>query len=572
VNDIVTSVPPRPAVGRADFTRWLVPASYGLLTIVFWGTYVFSRGLHADTVYIELSQTRSWSQGFIYPFDSTRMFMSVPFHLGYLISNGGAYLGAHLVFGALVWLTGLLTYLLVRSFLPQAVLFSFAAGAIALVHGADDFANLLSINMVRQSVVCVLLAVVLLRVSWQKRMPLLFVPIACAQALSLWSYEAGLAVLLCAPLLVVSRGMSVRRFAAWTLAWSIVPLFSVTSILYRYAFLGQVSYQSQELASSVSVRETAARLWALSSQGVAFWAWPARWLPMQIGCADLNLRRFAFPMTIGALAFVACAAVIGRSEWKGWRRMPWALVFLASGAFLALSYGPYLVLHADRYAPTWRTQFFAAAPAAILIAAFAFGLDALLRARSVIAVAVSAAAVTAGLYAGLASQLEQTRRWQPYRSVMAAIVNAAPRIKDDTFIAVVGTPPAFFHTLCENSAVPNPPFEDEIWFDSGLHVLYPDTRVVGMFWRDDLLAPGSMQFTFDEKGARLLKTSMAVKGTSFGYDQMIAFAYDQTKGAVLLPTFPSMRIPGAAQTAAYDPAARILPGPPPTSTVRKLER
>ena len=92
---------------------WIAAAVYAALAFVFWGRFVLERGLHAETVWIELSQARPGWAGFLYPYDASRRFMSLPFHAAYLMSDG-SYLTMHLLYGAFVFLTGWLTWLLVN--------------------------------------------------------------------------------------------------------------------------------------------------------------------------------------------------------------------------------------------------------------------------------------------------------------------------------------------------------------------------------------------------------------------------------------------------------------------------
>lgn len=558
-----------PAFARR--TSWLVAAAYAVVAAAFWGWFVMDRGLHGDTIYVELSQTRGWLEGFLYPYDRTRQGISFAFHLAYLLSDG-SYLSLHLLFGLFVWLTGFLTYKLVLALAPEAKLLAFCAGALALASGADDFGNLVSVIMVRQAVVGVILAVLLLRIGYTRRRPWLIVPIVLAQVSALWTYEAGLVMLLAAPILLISRDMSWPRFIGWSAAWSAAPLYNIGTMVYRYAVLKEVSYQSSQIAPELNISYTAQRLWDFSIHGVAFWRWVKRWMGPQADCVAQNLDTFMLPIAVGTAGFLAGAVLVSRTETRR-PAIPTLRFLLLSLLFMACAYAPYMALKPDNANPFWRTQFFAAPAAGIFIAAFFVGLDRLLRARTVVATLGCAAAIGCGIYAGLSGQLEQTRRWEPYRDVMAGIVEAAPRIKDDTLVTLVGTPPAYFHTLCPNPPVPNPPFEDQMWFNSALQVMYPDTKLVGLFWWDDGTSPGtSIKFDFGPDGAKLNRNTIGVDGTAFGYDQMLAFKWDRERGAILMPEFPSAGIPGSVPAPSYDAASRILPGPAPVETLRKLAR
>lgn len=557
-------VSPGPAV---RVSPWLVAGCYLLLTWVFWGTFVLDRGLHAETIWIELSQARHGWAGFFYPYDPSRPFMSLPFHLAYLLSDG-SYLSLHMLFGVFVWLTGFLTYLLVKNFLPAAEFLSFVAGAIALTHGGDGSINLLPMIVVRQAVVGILIAILLFRIAWQTSRPALLIPAAIAQGVSLWTYEPGLLSLLFAPLLIYQKGVPLRRFLLWGAAWSAVPMLNVASLFIRYVLLGRVSYQSKQLASHWSLSDLTTTVSGLVVHGLAFWKWPGEWSHLMQDCSSAIQKQMTAPLVIGVLGFVACALLLRRSPQGRDPAVHWVPTFPIALAYLVLAYLPFLALG---NVGAWRTQFYAAIPAAIVLAWAAVSIDQWLHGRSLLAVVLCTAVVGAGLWCGLMSQLEQSRRWAPYRKVMLGILGTAPRIRDDTFVALVGTPGTYFGTLCEDGP-PNPPFEDTMWFNSALQVFYPNTRLVGMFWREDGVSPGSIQYKFDSTGTRLDRATVRVSGTAFGYDQVIAFAYDAEKGAVLIPSFPWTRIPGSVPSDTYDPMKRILPGPPPKETLRKLAR
>lgn len=559
---------------RVTSSPWLVAGCYLLLTWVFWGRFVLDRGLHGETIWIELSQTRPWWQGFFYPYDASRRFMSLPFHLAYLLSDG-SYLSLHVLFGVFVWLTGFLTYLLVKNFLPEAEFLSFAAGAIALTHGGDGSINAVSMIVVRQAVVCILIAVLVFRMAWRTRRPALLILVALAQGVSLWTYEPGLLPLLFGPVLIYQKRGSLRRFAFWSAAWSIVPMLTVASLLYRYLFAGQVSYQSAKLASHWSFAGAMMRLWGMVVNGLAFWRWPGEWSRLMQGCASIIQQQITVPLVFGVMGFVACALFIGRRNTALRGEVSSRPVLMVVSVYLLLSYLPFLLLaesalQGKHVVSFYRAQFYAAVPAAVLLAVAACSIDRRLHGRSLVAVALCTIVVASGLWSGLVSQLEMSRKWALYRKVMLAIVDAAPRIRDDSFVALVNVPTTRFYSICEG-ARPSDPFSgDTMWFNSALQVFYPNTRLVGIYWRGDGVSPGSIQFTFDSQGTRLERTNVTVKGEVFGYDQMIAFEYDSRKGAVLLRSLPWARIPGSVNSHTYDPMKRILPGPAPKETLRRL--
>src|SRR5262249_28085466 len=157
---------------------------------------------------------------------------------------------------------------------------------------------------------------------------------------------------------------------------------------YRYRIAGEVSYQSAELADRIDPTLTLTRWRDFMAQGAAFWRWPSRWLPIQSGCAGVNFQRFVVPLTLATLCVAAVCVWVARSEWSRRREIPWSAVALPV-LFLTLAYAPYLALAADKANPFWRTQIFAAAPAASLLAVLGAAADRALHTRGIMLAAVA---------------------------------------------------------------------------------------------------------------------------------------------------------------------------------------
>jgi hypothetical protein len=550
----------------------MVAAAYAALAFVFWGRFVLERGLHAETVWIELSQARPGWAGFLYPYDANRRFMSLPFHAAYLLSDG-SYLTLHLLYGAFVFLTGWLTWLLVKRLLPQAPLVAFLAGAIALVHGADQSTLTTPMIVVRQAVVAMVAALLLLRIGWDRRWRWLLLPIGVLQAISLWTYEPGLLMLGFGPVLIWQGSRAWRPWIAWTAAWLVVPAYMIYALVDRYLIQGQTSYQSRQIEQAIDVGKAVTGLARLVYDGVVFWKWPTFWQQTQMnGCETEIMTRITPALAAGVTLFIvsglACIALWRRAAAGISENVPWIRALAIATAFLAFAYLPFLALGE---VGGWRTQFYAAPPAAVLMALVLVGVDRIVRARGFFGVSVAAAVVCAGLFVGLVAQLEMGYRWRIHRHVMKGIVDAAPRLKDDTFVALTNLPTKWPYAICD-AAPPVDPFLDTMWFNSALQVLYPNTRLVGIYWREDRTSPGAIQYRFSDAGVSLVKTSIEVEGKAFGYDQVVVFRYEPATGTRMLETVPVNEIPDAVASPAYVPSARVLPGSAPVETMRKLAR
>jgi hypothetical protein len=564
-----------PPVAPSGRVTAIVALAYVVLAWAFWGSFVLGRGLHAETGMIELSQERPVLDGFLYPADVDRVFMSLPFHLAYILSNG-SYLSLHLLYGASIWLTGFLTFVLFRWVLPGRELLAFAIGAVALTHGADMSLMGVYMIMVREAALLVLVAILVFLIAWRRGRPGLMIAVAAAQTISLWTYEPGLPILLFAPFLIALDDAPVGRKLRWAVAFWAVPALKGVLLAVRYLVIGDVSYQSTRLQSGFSIWHAPLVLGRLAYDGLAFWSWPSDWLgPYSVGCTSDFLARAAGPVAIGVVGFLLAAFVITRIAPASSRDdVPVARLLLVVGIFLALAYVAFLPLSAARGwaipgKMNWRTQFYAAVPSAALLVTALYVVGAKLRMRWA-AIGVCGLIVGAGILAGIGGQLVENHRWAISRHVTAAIVRQAPRIKNDTFVILTNVPSRFSYSLCDDDP-PSDPFGSPMWFNSNLQVLYPRTRLVGLYLRDDGRGRDrDFAFRFDAAGAQLIKSAIGLEGERFGYDQMVVFRFDRDRGAVLAREFPWRDIPGSVHTAAYRPSDRIDRHAAPVETLRKL--
>lgn len=561
-----------PATTSCIAENVIVTGAYAVLTAVFLGVFVIPHGLSGETIWVELSVARPGWEGFFYPYDSSRRLMSAPFHLAYLISHQ-SYLPLHWINGIYLWLTGVLTWRLVRRLLPEAPTLAAWAGALALTHGADRLIGFMPILQVRQSVVATLLAILLLLRGWQTGRVTLLLAAMGAQAVALWTYEPAIPMLFVAPVFLLRRHMTPRRTALWAAGWWAVPSLYVSLVLYRLMVAGEQSYQATRLVRR-SVPEMIVTLGSFVADGLMFWRWPSRWwdtvatlchadvvavtwIPLAVGlvtaaAAGAYLRRFHAP--------AAPEAFTRRLVDAGWRM---ALLLLAA-------YLPFLLV-GNISAPTpppgpWRVHFFAAPALGFFLAAAGFLLyDTRHAARQLAGGALVTLVLACGLSAALMADLQAGRTWTEYRRTLVAIRDAAPRLRDDTFVALFGMPSAPESSVCPDAPAGDP-FLDTMWFNSGLQLLYPNTQLAGSYWRTDGSMSGAVRYRFDADAVRLDRTAVTVEGERFDYSHVVAFRFDAVQGAQLLDHLPTDVVPSPA-AAAYAPRQRILPGPPADDSV-----
>jgi hypothetical protein len=290
------------------------------------------------------------------------------------------------------------------------------------------------------------------------------------------------------------------------------------------------------------------------THGFAFWNWLDYPYSATAGCEPDALRTIAIPLAAGVSVFLASVLLVRR--FGNQAPVPTNATFLrwtVTGlVFAALAYTPFALLEGNSLL---RTQLISAMPASFVIAAVLMWLDSLARARGWLLMGLSTLVVGCGLCSGLLQQLGLNHDWAGYRQVMRAILEAYPCVKDDTMIVVVRMPARISYSACADDA-PFDPFRDVMWFNSGLQVMYPGRKVVGIYYRNDGSGSDSIRFKFTPDGAALDHAGIGLAGDHFDYGHIVAFRFDEKQGAVLLDAFPEDAVVGSVASEAYRPRER----------------
>ena len=541
---------------KPSLVRIFPPLVIALFAFIQVGWFMDSRGNPNETIFIELSQQRPGLLGFIYPFDMSRVLLSLSYHLAFLISDGG-YISLHIVNTTLLWLTGLLVFLVVQSLPGFSPRVAIIASIFVVVHGADRAIAFMPLLQVRQGIVGALLAVysyIRLCETGQKRWAVLLV---VGQALALWTYEALL------PIILVSGYVIVKwKRGSWhkIIIWYLVPGLNILHLVFRYAVETQPSYQLSRVVMP-DISEIATRLVLVVYESVNFFSWPAVWLENRVaGCFWEIMHLIAMPLLWSLAAAVVLAVysfkgeVVGRSSCRPGLAL--ALVLL-----LIVTYAPFLFVNNlfngnnNNYSiGTWRAHFFGAIPSSIILSGFVRFLY--LRFGRVIAASLTVLVILAGSFCGLVSQLEGQAIWGQSKMILRAIIDQAPHLKDDSFVALLDVPSGRLRSICHDGGSFDP-YIDTMWFNSALKVLYPGARLVGLYWTQDYQVQSSIQFLAVGDHLSLTHSPVSVDATYFSIDKVVAFRFDSKKGAVLLPVLSPNEIPGLTETAQYFPASRI---------------
>ena len=590
-------------LGQAAVCRELtVTISYAIITFLFWGAFVKDRGLHAETGMIVLSDQHPGIDGFVYPYDASRKYMSASFHLAYLFSNG-SYLSLHIVMGIWVFLSGYLGYRILQFLLPGQWIWAYLAGALTITFGADGGLIWPGYMVQRQTVGLAMLAALFLLMAWTsasrlpkkvfettKKVPgppkkgssrtknpelavakrpkmfflhsarpwILLAAVPVCQYFSLWTYEACLPMLLVFPLLLLRRGLNKRRFAAYTLVWSLVPVAKLATLVWANLIRHQQSYEANVLAKSSSLSTILSKFWFFLSNGLAFWHWPSLPFNEAAGCLREAASKVFPPTILAVMILLFGLLIVGRIQGGVSFKIPALRVAGIALVFLLLSYVPFVMLEVPSLL---RTELIAGLPGAVLLLALASLVIGRTPKPAAALAAFAAIVLGYGVISGDLQQLGLAHDWAGYRNVVKPILEAAPCVKDDTMFVLVDVPTRWSSSVCARDAAADP-FRDVLWFNVGLQVLYPKTRLVGIYYRTDGSGSDSIRFKFGPQGAVLDHAGVGVADDRFDYAHMIAFRFLNDGSAALLDRFPEAAVPGATNTDAYRPRDLVTCGLP----------
>jgi hypothetical protein len=543
-------------------------AAYSLLTAVFTLAFVFERGAFAETGWFVNAQSPTMAALF-WP-DPSRPFMQPPITISYWLT-GGSYLGVFVLYALSILFTGVLTERILLTVAPQQPALAFLAGAFAIVHGGDQSTNLFSMVVLRQGIVGILLAALMAQRYLEHGRTRSLIWVVVGQAVALWSYDAALGLVLGLFLLfLLFPRPSDRRWRIAIACWVLAPGVYFVQLAYRYLLNSERSYQSAKviMPSSATVVE---RLKAYADGGLVFWHWPEHWLAIARNCVD-SMHAILTPWLVaGVIGFAIALGIALRRPATGPRRASiWSLLMGAVVVLLA-SYSPYLFVSDG--GGNWRTQFYAAPASATVLAIVIAGIGAVRIARVpigwIVAAPVAITIVGYGLYAGLASQLEQSYRWHLYRTVVNGIVESAPQLRQHSLVVLKGIPDIYPATICSADPFPDP-FLDNWWFEAGLRVLYPRTDLSTYYYLgEDKRSNSTTWLDWTPARVRLMTRDTSVD--TFRYDEVVVFNFDPRTGSQLLTEVPAALLKGVVpEGAGYQPTTAIASTEMPAETARKL--
>jgi len=524
---------------------------YALLVAVLWLPFGSKSGMGYETTLVYLSESRSFVDGFFYDWDPLRHYMQLFYQVGYQLSNvmgiDGSFLGNQLVYAALWWGRGFLTFLIIRRLFPSAPLLAYATGALVVVHASDHALNwvgqLNQFGVMFWMLLAVYLLVVALQQTTSGKTIVFTAAAAGATYLCLWSYESPLFILVLAPALLVPLVGLTRRTAAVCVAFYLIPLVFVLENLSRYVGNDAATYQESVLRDDFAPTRLMGDLVYNVRASIRFDKWGD--LVPQVASSHRAMLAGLVAASVFSLGALLVSRIARRQEEQVARR-ELALLLSAGMMLLVASFPAYLALEGPR--SLWRTQFlsgigFGIAAAALLVLVASPLSDR--RVRVLLVVVGGAVIAYAGGSTAYRTAAYHFSVWERHREAMAQVLQIAPRVRPETVIVLTNVPRGA------------DPFGHNMWFDVALRLAYPHTAVAGLYYyRGGKPAPGANLVVHDGMW-KPTETGFPTLLSGAPFSNTLIIRYSESGRPVLVKDVPSLLHAGNRAAASYDPDAAI---------------
>jgi hypothetical protein len=549
---------------RAGRLLSIAALTYLALVLIMWLPFNPCGGMPYESHFLFNSEVWPFT-GFLFPSDPMRPHTSTFYHLSFVLGEalriGGSFVPFQIVYAALWWARGLLVFLILRRLFPAESVFAFCCGALTIVHASDH--ALLWVGQLNQfgfifwMLLAFYLFVLAIQSGSESQTRWYMAGAAAAQHMSLWSYESQLLLILFAPLALLYAGreqlIAKPRIAA---AWYVLPAAYIFLSAYGYFGNAAGGYQAGVLRTNWSLVSMASDLWFNINSSLSFWRWAENmpWTlapewPTRFGLLAATVYLGGWAGTV-ALRRPSHESALGTKAWLG--------MLLAGVAALLMSFPAYLLLGSA--ADLWRTQFLSGIGAALVWASLA-GLAASLLPRrwprAWVFLALGALVTNSGVAGALRYGQFHDQMWSRHRQAFEALLTVAPRLPERTVVVAVNVPKA------------RDPFGHNMWFNFGLKLAYPGSRVSGIYFFDDGTAA---------EGNHLhLESAEWVWDQSFespGYERRevshtVVVEYDAVQNARIVDHLPALLSPREQAQSRYEPLAVVGPGPASPRAVRR---
>lgn len=493
-----------------------------------WLNYV---GIGAEQYWIIQNLHKSFFGGFLYS-DQSRPFLSLIFHLIFLFF-GTSYQAVLYVNILLTVVIALQVYYVLKKMIFNDF-YSLLAALLVVLSAGDTSTQLFSMLVVKQIVICSL-GLVLVFLSVKKNSTISFfhkIQIVLYSLIGSYTYEVFIALVLVLVFYIIlfENFKATKVYIGYVSGPVVIAIFQIVS---RYFFEDSQSYQSQKFIIPDSnriiqstgtyiqgslvpwtwvnggFRQVFAECQSLIDSTIGIWPWL---LSLSLTLASVILYIFKFQKSNKT------------SQIKEESRNIILFVFLLFG-----SYVPYFFVSDGN--SNWRTQLLGQ-PFVIILLIFLLKIALNgFRALKYIAIPFFTLYLFSWSFFGVTSlqtdNLYFAKYWADHSIFFNSLVNTIPNFSEDAIILVVNVPSG--SSYCPKFT--RDPFEDNYWFQAGIHSYYPKSydpkvaKVVGLYTHKTLQELS--RETFEVSGNTVL--NLIDGKTSIPMNKLIVLEYRDKK-------------------------------------------
>ena len=544
-----------------------VPFFYLAFVIFFWASSSLHTGMTGELASPLSSDEQSWWEAFFYN-DPIRIYTNLFYHLGYLLSQAigmpGSYLGYQIVFGLLLWGRAVLLFLIIYRSLPGSLWFAFTAGTIELFQASDWLTNWLGQINQHNYIFWLFLSLYGLAEAFRAKRSTVKIILSIAAAIALylcmWSYEAAVTLASAGPLVILLGGKLARRErTTWLdgicllIYGSVLAWYTFKSIE-MYIVIGATnSYQYSHLRSNFSFVAIAADFIFNLHRSLAFWTW----LPGHLSAPEIVNGLSA------AVLWVAAALFARRSHADMAVPAPRTLVaLLLIGLFSLIgAFSVFMLLDVSR--SLMRTQFLSAAPASLVWTSLLWLGAYPLRKNRLLGRLAPAAIVAVIVFSGAAEAYHYGALYKDdwshgFRAGYSALLRTVPDLLPGTVVVMIA-PEA------------RAPASEDLWFDAGLRLAYPQVRVKGTLWLANQKPITGQDLVLKDGNWVWQKKGIPLGQELIPFEKTVIVELNDAGQAHVLNEVPSFISEDPMVREAYRPSSRILCGAPNETALNRYE-
>ncbi|MBV8770691.1 MAG: hypothetical protein JO094_17555 [Hyphomicrobiales bacterium] len=552
---------------RLTFGPPAAPFFYLVFVLCFWASSSLHTGMTGELLFAVSSDEQSWWEAFFFG-DPIRVYTNLFYHAGYLLSEAmgipGSYLGYQIVFGFLLWARAVLLFLVIHRTLPGSFWLAFTAGTIELFHAADRLTNWLGQINQHNYIFWLFLSFYCIAEAFRATRTfvkfILSVAAAIALYLCMWSYEAAVMLASIGPLFILLGGkLACGKRITWLdglcllILWSVLACYTFENVE-RYLVIGaQSSYQYAQLRKSFSIVDIADGLIFSVYHSLAFWTWlPRRLSTLEIGNGLL------------ACALWSVAALLASGS-RADRLVPDPRIlvglFISGLCCLIAAFSVFMLL--DTSQGLARTQFLSAAPTSLVwvsllwLAAYPLRKVQLLgrlAPTAIVALIIFSGAAEAYHYGAL--NKDGWNHW--FRAGYSGLLRTVPDLLPGTVVVMIA-PEA------------RAPASEDLWFDAGLRLAYPQVRVKGTLWLANQKPISGQDLVLKNGTWVWQKKAIPLGQEPIPFEKTVIVELNDAGQAHVLNEVPSFISEDPMVREAYRPSSRILCGAPNETALNRYE-